>query len=97
MTLRRRYLITYDISHDRRRDRVHRALLDHGDRVQYSVFLCELDERERIRLRARLDPLINHREDQILTIDLGSAERDLDLMISALGKDFIAPVRAVVV
>jgi CRISPR-associated protein Cas2 len=97
MTLRRRFLVTYDVAHDRRRDRVHRTLLDFGDWVQFSVFLCELEERERVRLRGRLDAVINHREDQILSLDLGRADADLDLVISALGRDFASPVRTVVV
>ena len=57
MTTRRRLLVTYDVAHDRRRDKVHRTLLDFGDWVQFSVFVCELDERERIRLRGRLEAL----------------------------------------
>ena len=97
MTNRRRLLVTYDVTHDRRRDKVHRTLLDFGDWVQFSVFVCELDERERIRLRGRLDAVINHREDQILAIDIGPADRDLDLVISSLGRDFAGPARVVVV
>lgn len=97
MTTRRRLLVTYDVAHDRRRDKVHRTLLDFGDWVQFSVFVCELDERERIRLRGRLDAVINHREDQILAIDIGPADRDLDLVISSLGRDFAGPARVVVV
>lgn len=97
MTQRRRFLVTYDVADDRRRDRTHRVLLDFGDWIQFSVFLCELDDRERIRLRGRLDEVIDHRADQILSLDLGPAERDLDLIISSLGRDFAAPSRAVVV
>jgi CRISPR-associated protein Cas2 len=97
MTARRRYLVTYDVAHDRRRDRTHRILLDFGDWVQFSVFLCELDERERVRLRGRLDEVIDHRADQILSLDLGPADRDLDLVVSSLGRDFATPARVVVV
>jgi CRISPR-associated protein Cas2 len=94
---RRRYLITYDIVADRRRERVHRALLDAGDHIQYSVFLCDLDDRERVKLRGRLDELIHHAEDQILTIDLGLADREVDQLIASLGRDFALPCRVVVV
>ncbi len=97
MTNRRHYLVTYDVAHDRRRDRVHRILLGFGDWIQFSVFLCALDERERIRLRGRLDSVIDHREDQVLSMDLGSAERDLDVVISSLGRDFATPARVLVV
>lgn len=94
---RRRYLVAYDIVADKRRAKVHRALLDFGDWVQYSIFLCELDERERVRLRARLEPLIDAREDQILALDLGPADRDLDHLVASLGRDFVLPLRATVV
>lgn len=94
---RRRFLITYDVTHDRRRDRVHRTLLDFGDWIQFSVFVCDLTERERVQLRGRLDEKINHREDQILTIDLGPAELDHDQCIAALGREFVLPGRVVVV
>ena len=94
---RRRYLITYDIAQDRRRDRVFRALRDAGDHVQLSVFLCELNDRERVVLRGRLETLIHHTEDQILTVDLGPATTPHDQMISSLGRDFVPEVPALVV
>ncbi len=54
------YLVTYDIPHDRRRNRVADLLQDYGARVQYSVFEVWLDaglrqELEK-RLRAELEP-----------------------------------------
>ncbi len=36
----------FDVTADARRERVANALLDHGERVQYSVFECWLDVRE---------------------------------------------------
>jgi len=36
-------LVVYDISSDKRRTRLHDALLDFGTPVQYSVFECILD------------------------------------------------------
>lgn len=41
-----RYLVSYDVVDDRRRGKLARVLLDWGDRVQYSVFECELDTAE---------------------------------------------------
>ncbi len=52
--MRNVYLVTYDVSDDRRRDRVFATLRGFGDHLQYSVFRCELAEIERVRLRARL-------------------------------------------
>ncbi|RRR69995.1 MAG: CRISPR-associated endonuclease Cas2 [Candidatus Viridilinea halotolerans] len=37
------YIISYDISVDRRRTRIAKILEGHGQRVQYSVFECDLD------------------------------------------------------
>lgn len=39
-----RFLVCYDIADDRRRDRMAKALLDYGARIQESVFLAELDD-----------------------------------------------------
>lgn len=97
MTARRRYIVTYDIAEDRRRAKVHKAMLDFGDPVQYSVFICELDDRERICLNARLAALIDHRADQVLTVDLGPASREVDMVVHSIGRDFMCRARVVVV
>ena len=52
-------LVTYDVKTEdsagrRRLRRVARACLDFGQRVQYSVFECEVDPAQWIALRARL-------------------------------------------
>lgn len=82
---RNRFLVTYDIVKDRRRARVHRTLLDHGDHVQYSVFMCELNEREFVQLRWKLRERINQDEDQVLFVDLGPAERAVVERVESLG------------
>jgi CRISPR-associated protein Cas2 len=48
--MRRRYVISYDISDDKRRTRVFELLLGNGDHVQFSVFLADLSQRELIVL-----------------------------------------------
>ena len=35
-------LIAYDVTSDRRRSKIARLLANHGERIQYSVFECEL-------------------------------------------------------
>ncbi|MEI6069648.1 MAG: CRISPR-associated endonuclease Cas2 [Methylococcaceae bacterium] len=50
----RLWLITYDISADDQRQKVHNILKDYGKRVQYSVFECHLSDRQLSVLRARL-------------------------------------------
>ena len=59
------YVVSYDIPDDRRRTRVHSALTGFGTWVQYSVFECFLDRKQRMRLEARLLQEIHHREDTI--------------------------------
>lgn len=94
---RRRLLVTYDIADDGRRDRVFRLLRDHGDHVQYSVFLCELTGMERVQLFGRLEATINAAEDQILLLDLGAAEHDPTLTLSTIGRPFVPAERTLVV
>jgi CRISPR-associated protein Cas2 len=61
-----RYLITYDIADDRRREEVATLLSGYGPRVQLSVFECDLrSSREAAGLRAKLRGLIDPIEDQI--------------------------------
>jgi CRISPR-associated protein Cas2 len=50
----RLWLITYDISDDDSRQKVHNILKDYGKRVQYSVFECHLSDRQLSVLRTRL-------------------------------------------
>jgi len=80
-----RYLVSYDISNPKRLRRVARALEGFGVRLQYSVFECALDELRLEKLRAELHPLLNHGEDQVLFVSLGSAAGDASLIIDAMG------------
>lgn len=38
------YIVSYDISDNRKRTKVAKILLDYGTRVQFSVFECILDD-----------------------------------------------------
>lgn len=59
-------VIAYDITDDRRRERVSTLLEDYGLRVNYSVFECELEGEEFAQVCAALARLIDTREDRIL-------------------------------
>ena len=48
MTQRRRYLVTYDVADDRRRDQVFSCCMQHGDHTQFSVFVAELSDKEMV-------------------------------------------------
>lgn len=53
-----RVVISYDISDDRRRNKIARLLEGYGYRVQYSVFECELDGRQLLKLQRELRLLV---------------------------------------
>lgn len=58
-------VITYDISEDKRRTKIHKALKSYGQWMQFSVFECTLTVTEYTRLRDRLNKLIKPEEDSI--------------------------------
>jgi CRISPR-associated protein Cas2 len=95
--MHRHYVVSYDISDDRRRDQVFKTLHGYGNHAQYSVFFCELSPVDLVRLRTTLRTLINHHEDQIMIVDLGSNARPLDEGLEVLGRAYRPPVRALVV
>jgi len=94
---RRRYLVTYDVADDKRRNAIFKALEGYGDHTQYSVFLCELDRRELAEMQGELDPHVHGREDQVLIVDLGPEHVDAGRLIASLGRPYEPPTRALVV
>lgn len=87
-------LVSYDIVDDRRRAKTSRLLLAFGDRVQRSVFECNLDEKELQKLVKKLTPLIDRREDsariyrlcagckaEVRIVGTGTVSEDPDLVI----------------
>ena len=52
--------------------RLHGACLDYGQRVQYSVFECDLDPAQWTALRSRLCDLIDPKTDSLRFYMLGS-------------------------
>ena len=62
------YLISYDISIDRRRTRVAKILTGFGQRVQYSVFECDLDTNQYQALWRKLARTIQPDEGDSLRI-----------------------------
>jgi CRISPR-associated protein Cas2 len=73
-------LVAYDVrtesaSGRRRLRRVARACLDYGQRVQNSVFECEVDPAQWAALRARLIAEIDETQDSLRFYRLGSEGR----------------------
>jgi CRISPR-associated protein Cas2 len=65
LTKRQLIVISYDISDDRRRTKIHTILKSYGQWMQYSVFECDLTEVQYAKLRSRLSKLIKPDEDSI--------------------------------
>jgi CRISPR-associated protein Cas2 len=86
--VRNTFLVTYDICEDKRLAKVHKIMRGYGDHLQYSVFECQLTQSDLARCRHRLSDVINHKEDQVLFVDLGPAEGRGDRVITALGTPY---------
>ncbi len=70
---RRRYLVAYDIREDRRLPAVATCVEGYGERIQYSVFICDLSDEEVVALRSDVEVRIKPSEDSVMIIDLGLA------------------------
>ncbi len=56
------YIISYDISNDRKRNRLAKILLDYGTRVQYSVFECVMDDKLLEEMIKKLKRVISEKD-----------------------------------
>lgn len=75
----KRLVVAYDIADDRRRTRVARLLEGYGERVQKSVFECELDPQRETALRLVLSSLIDDEEDAVRIYPLCDKDHGLSL------------------
>lgn len=60
-----RYLVIYDIAHPRRLQRVARVMEGFGQRIQKSVFECELELRELQALQKKVLQCMHTAEDAV--------------------------------
>lgn len=81
-----RYYVTYDIADPRRLRRVFHIMKGAGEHVQFSVFCCDLSERQKEALLLQLSDVIMPTEDQVLFIDLGPTEGVAPERVTALGQ-----------
>jgi len=71
---RRRYMIAYDIREPTRLRAICKLMEAHGDRLQYSVFVCDLSSTELVRLRGHAERVMNLDVDSVVIIDLGNTD-----------------------
>jgi CRISPR-associated protein Cas2 len=59
------FMISYDIVEDKKRLKLMKFLIDYGDRVQKSVFECNLSPETFKMLRAGVEKIIDKRKDRV--------------------------------
>src|ERR1051326_3480038 len=84
--MRIRYIVSYDISDPKRLRRVFRTMKGFGDPLQLSVFRCDLSASERVLLIEAISKVINHRDDQVMIIDIGPVEGRGEDRIETIGR-----------
>lgn len=75
------YLVAYDVNTEdkegrRRLSRVAKACKNYGQRVQYSVFECSVNDMEYEKLRSKLVSIINPESDSLRMYRLRGARSD---------------------
>jgi CRISPR-associated protein Cas2 len=73
--MRSRYILCYDIRDDRRLRQTAKVAEQWGNRIQYSVFVCDLTAVERARLEGALRDVVDQRVDMAFLIDIGAPGR----------------------
>jgi CRISPR-associated protein Cas2 len=84
------YIVTYDISDQRRWRKVFKLLKGYGEWLQLSVFQCRCGRTRYAEMLTRLDREIDHGDDQVLVVDVGDADT-IRPKVQSLGKAY-APV-----
>lgn len=81
------YIITYDISDQKRWRKVFKLMNGYGEWLQLSVFQCRLSRRRHAELLATLDEMIQREHDHVLMLDIGLADK-VEPRVISLGKLF---------
>jgi len=93
--VRNLYLLSYDIHDEERLHNVFTIALGYGERIQLSVFLCELSAREYTMLIRELMDTIDCKKDSVLLINIGQDKSRS--RIKFLGKNIQLPERRAVI
>lgn len=90
------YIVTYDISDDKRWRRLFKLMHGYGEWLQLLVFQCRLTRARQAELVQRVEAILHHEEDHLLMLDVGPAENVKPRVLS-IGKAFAPVVRAPVI
>jgi len=83
---RNSYLVAYDICGDTKRLRqIHKSMCGFGYPLQYSVFLCSLDQMELIGLKTEIGEIMNHKEDSVMIVSLGPENTAIESHFEFMG------------
>lgn len=75
------YLVSYDIPDTQRRTKIAKLLKDFGDRVQYSVFECLIDDKLLDKMLKRLERVVKVEEDNVRIYSLcASCEKTIKVI-----------------
>lgn len=85
---RERYLIAYDIADQRRLYQIMVIMESYGERLQYSVFLCDLSRAELALWERAVRNVMKLNEDSIVVINLGRPDNRL---IRSIGVPRVLP------
>jgi CRISPR-associated protein Cas2 len=80
------FIVSYDIADDKRLTDVRNTLKGYGYRLHYSVYRCDIDEKDMVVLTGKLEGIINYNEDGIMIIDLGPLGNASENRINYLGQ-----------
>ncbi len=69
------YFVCYDVSDPQRLVKTYKKMCGYGDPVQYSVFACDLNDKEIIYLKDDLGKILNFSEDRVLFINTGQISK----------------------
>ncbi len=68
------WIICYDTPSDKRRRKIVKIMESYGQRAQYSVFECDITDREQITLEGKLSKVVGEDEDDIRFYPLNQAD-----------------------
>lgn len=78
--MRNYVLVTYDVTDEKRLRLIYKLLRGYGEHVQYSIFLCQLTDKDKLVLSEKIKDILHHTEDQAILINLGRVDGQRDAL-----------------